>query len=236
MPASRSRVRAVLRDCGLSLALFILFVASLVGQIVAGRRAYENELQGEQRDAGSGAPPRPVVPLGTYLASGHFIEALFENWESEFLQMGVFVILTIKLRQRGSSESKKCDEENEVDEDPRTRRDDPDAPWPVRRGGWVLALYEHSLSSALFTMFAGSFLLHAWGGLRAENMERALRGEPPSSMSEVLSSSELWFQSLQNWQSEFLSIFVLIVISIFLRERGSSQSKRVAAPHGETGE
>ena len=104
---------------------------------------------------------RGTLGVIAYLSSGAFIEALFENWESEFLQMGLFVVLTKFLRQKGSSESKKLEGKDEVDEDPREHRDDPDAPWPVRAGGVVLFLYERSLSIALFALFVlGSTDVH----------------------------------------------------------------------------
>jgi hypothetical protein len=105
--------------------------------------------------------------MAGYLISGDFIEATFENWESEFLQMGMYVVLTAFLFQRGSSESKSMDEHSPQDEDPRGAADQPDVPGPVRRGGWVLRLYEHSLSIMFFTLFAMSVALHAIGGASA---------------------------------------------------------------------
>jgi len=173
--------------------------------------------------------------LGAYLTSGDFAEALFENWESDFLQMGLFVILTKYLRQRGSSESKSLDGPDDVDDDPRNAAEDPKAPWPVRRGGWVLKFYESSLSVALFTLFGLSVTLHAVGGAAKFNEDARRHGEATVSTLGYLGTSQFWFESFQNWQSEFLSIAVLIVLSIFLRERGSPQSKPVAAPHDATG-
>lgn len=178
---------------------------------------------------------RAAVSLSGYLVSGHFVEALFENWESEFLQMGAFIAIAVKLRQKGSTESRPFDEPCESDEDPRQHRSDPDAPWPVRRGGWVLRLYEHSLSLAFFALFAVSFCFHALGGRIQNNEELAAHGKPAQNLFEFLSSSQFWFQSFQNWQSEFLAIGSVVVLSIFLRERGSPQSKPVAAPNSETG-
>ncbi|HET9929270.1 MAG TPA: DUF6766 family protein, partial [Polyangiaceae bacterium] len=122
-----------------------------------------------------------------------------------------------------------------VDEEPRRHRDDPDAPWPVRHGGLALGMYRHSLSAALFGLFALSFALHAFGGLRAANTSRALHGLSAQTAWEFVSSAEFWFQSFQNWQSEFLSVMSLVLLSIVLREFGSPQSKPVAAPHAETG-
>jgi hypothetical protein len=136
------------------------------------------------------------------------------------------------LVQKGSSESKKPDE---VDEAPENRRSEPDAPWPVHRGGLVLRLYSHSLSIALVALFLLSFGLHAAGSTRRMNEEASLHHQPTQSVAETLVDAEFWYESFQNWQSEFLSIGVLIVLSIYLRERGSPESKPVAAPHHATG-
>ncbi len=142
-----------LRENGLILAMTVLFGFSLAGQIVAGWSDYNDD----QREHGS----RPVE-LPAYLTTGHFGEALFENWESEFLQMGVFVLLTVHLRQKGSPESKALDSTEEVDREPDPAR--PGAPWPVRVGGIAAALYRHSLGLALLTLFAISFALHVVTG------------------------------------------------------------------------
>jgi hypothetical protein len=149
--------------------------------------------------------------------------------------MGLYVVLTAYLHQKGSAESKALDQPEAVDEDPRKARDRKDAPWPVRRGGLVLKLYEHSLSAVLFLLFILSFLLHAAGGAREYSQEQLLHGGEPVSMLGYLATSQFWFESFQNWQSEFLSIAVIVVLSIFLRERGSPESKPVAASHQETG-
>jgi hypothetical protein len=178
---------------------------------------------------------RGAVTLLTYLTSGHFIEASFENWESEFLQMGVFILLSVQLKQKGSAESKPLDEPCEADEDPRKARHRTDAPWPVPRGGWMLWLYERSLTLAFVALFVSSFALHGVGGLLQENEERATRGLPGESLGELITSSQFWFESFQNWQSEFLAVFSIVVLTIFLRQRGSPQSKPVAAPHSDTG-
>jgi hypothetical protein len=214
------------RENGLSLTLGAMFLASTAAQIGFGIGAYNEE----RAHAGFGA-----VTLGTYLTSGHFLEALFENWESEFLQMGIFVVLSAKLIQKGSAESKSPDEANESDEDPRQHKSDPKAPWPVRRGGWVLAMYENSLAIAFVLLFAASFVLHAVGGFLNVNEENLARGRPPETFGEYWTSSQFWYESFQNWQSEFLAVLAIVVLTIFLRQRGSPQSKPVAAPHDETG-
>jgi hypothetical protein len=223
---ARPRSTAWFRRNALSLATLALFLATALGQIAFGFTAHNEDL------SQSGQPP---LPLADYLSSGHFIEALFENWESEFLQMGVFVWLSARLRQQGSAESKPLDEPFEGDEDPREHRNDPSAPWPVRRGGWVLWLYERSLVLAFAGLFACSLAFHAIGGCIEENERRAEHGLPAQSVPQFAASSEFWFQSFQNWQSEFLAVFSIVTLTIFLRQRGSPQSKPVAAPHTETG-
>lgn len=213
---------------GLVLTALLMFAASFVGQVLTGHRQYD----AEQRDHG-----RPAVSLGSYLTTGSFLEVTAENWESEFLQMGLFVVLSAYLYQRGSSESKPIEESDAVDQRPEEAADDPDAPWPVRRGGAALAIYRHSLSIALFALFLMSASLHAIGGARDYNAEQLLHGggEPVSTIG-YLATSRFWYESFQNWQSEFLSVAILVLLSIWLREQGSSQSKPVAASHADTGE
>jgi hypothetical protein len=219
--------RRFLFENGLVLVAGALFLLSLAGQILTGHAVYNQEQQ---------AHASATIALAEYLRSGHFLEATAENWESEFLQMAVFVVLTVFLYQRGSSESKTIEEPDPVDQRPEEARGDPDAPGPVRRGGVSLWLYKHSLSIALFTLFVVSFLAHAIGGTEAYNEEQQQHGEPTVSLIAYLATSQFWFESFQNWQSEFLSVAVLVLFSVWLREQGSPQSKPVAAPHSDTGE
>ena len=218
-------MRRILHEHGLTITLLVMFFFSIIGQAIAGAHAYDDD----QRDHG-----QPEVGVLGYLTTGQFVESVFENWESEFLQMGVYVLLTAYLYQKGSAESKAPDEPEEVDEDPRAARGRPDAPWPVRRGGPILTAYEHSLSTVLLLLFVLSFVLHAAGGARAYSHEQLLHGGEAVSLLGYLATSQFWFESFQNWQSEFLSIAVVVALSIFLRERGSPESKPVAAPHSET--
>jgi hypothetical protein len=219
-------MRRVLRENGLSLTLFFLFFTTfLVGQSIAGHREYNADQREHQEQ---------TVSFGEYLRTAHFGEATFENWESEFLQMGAYVLLTALLLQKGSSESKDPDSEEPVDADP---RDDvrPDSPWPVKAGGAALKVYEHSLTIAMFTLFAASFLLHAATGAREYSSDQVQHGGSPIGMWGYLTTSRFWFESFQNWQSEFLAVAAIVVLTIFLRERGSPESKPVAAPHAMTG-
>lgn len=218
-------MKKLIHNNSLSIVFFSLFAVTLVGQVFFGIQEHNKELM----DAG-------ITPesLSQYLTSGHFIQSTFENFESEFLQMGIFVWFTVFLRQKGSSESKSCDEPEEVDREPSPLRKN--APWAVRKGGFWLAIYKHSLTLALFLLFLISFILHIYGSMKDENLKNSLAGKPLLSYGEYLSSSRLWFESFQNWQSEFLSVFAIVVLSIFLRQKGSPQSKPVDAANNETGE
>jgi hypothetical protein len=149
--------------------------------------------------------------------------------------MGMYVVLTAFLYQRGSSESKPVDEPAPQDEDPREKRDDPNAPWPVHRGGWVLRLYENSLSLLFAVLFVASIAVHAVSGAAAYSSEELQHGGQPVSVWQYLATSQFWFESLQNWQSEFLAVAVIVGASVYLRQRGSPESKPVAEPHLETG-
>lgn len=214
-----------LRNNSLSIVFLLLFLIAITGQFFTG-------LQEHNKDrAEDGEAP---LSAAQYIRSGHFIQATFENWESEFLQMALFVWLTIFLYQKGSSESKTFEGEEEVDREPSPQRKG--APWPVRKGGWILALYKHSLTISLLLLFLLSFVLHLYGSLKDENEHLAGKGLPPQTWSEYIGESRFWFESFQNWQSEFLSVFSIVVLSIFLRQKGSPQSKPVDAPHDETGE
>ena len=213
------------KNNSLSITFFTLFIIAIVAQIIFGHKEYNKELLD---DGGT------VVSMYQYFSSGHFIESTFENWESEFLQMALFVWFTIFLKEKGSSESKSFDKEEPVDREPDPKRKD--APWPVRKGGFVLKLYENSLTISLLLLFAVSFVLHFYGSLKDENLQNSLKGKPLETASAYISDSRFWFESFQNWQSEFLSVFAIIVLSIYLRQKGSSQSKPVDAPHYETGE
>ncbi|HEX8561035.1 MAG TPA: DUF6766 family protein [Pyrinomonadaceae bacterium] len=221
-------MRRILRENGLSIVwLGLFFITLIFGQTVAGHREYNNE----QKEHG-----QPQAGYVEYLGSAHFLEATMENWESEFLQMFLFVVLTVFLYQKGSAESKKLDEEEEVDRDPRRSTNKKDAPWPVRRGGVALKLYENSLSLAFLLLFLASFFLHAAGGAGEYNQDQAEHNSPERVTTlQYMGTSRFWFESLQNWQSEFLSVGLMVVLTIWLRQKGSPESKPVDAPHGQTG-
>lgn len=213
-------------NSGLSLVLGIFFITLLLGQFFVGHQHYNNE----QQEHG-----QPTVNYYEYVTGNHFLEATMENWESEFLQMFFFIILTVFLYQKGSAESKDPHQKEEVDGDPRNSRNKKDAPWPVRKGGWILRIYEHSLSLAFLLLFLGTFFLHAVGGAGEYNDDQREHGlsERVTTL-EYMTTSQFWFESLQNWQSEFLAVGSMVVLTIFLRERGSKESKPVSTPHSAT--
>lgn len=212
-----------LKRNGLSIVVLLLMLFSLSGQLVTGWHVRNQEMEED------GMHP---ISIYEYSVSGHFIQATFENWESEFLQMALYVLLTIKLYQVGSSESKDPDKVEEVDKDPQSS---PDAPWPVRKGGLWLKIYSHSLSLSFILLFLLSFSLHFYGSLKNTNEENAARQLPPDSWQEYALSSRFWFESFQNWQSEFLSVASIVLLSIWLRQKGSPESKPVDAPYRQTG-
>jgi hypothetical protein len=221
-------MRKILRENGLSIVLGLLFLFFLGAQAVVGMYEYNDEQQ---------LHGQPTVDLIGYLATSHFLEATMENWESEFLQMFAFVVLTAFLFQKGSAESKKLDQEEPVDRDPRTSRKKKNAPWPVRKGGPILTLYEYSLSIAFLLLFLVTFVLHAIGGAREYNQNQQEHGRREEvSTIQYMGTSRFWFESFQNWQSEFLAVGAMVVLSIFLRQRGSPESKPVDSPHSETEE
>lgn len=201
-----------IRNHGLTLVLLALFLASLVGQAWAGWLSAVDDLSRH-----GGAAPTAM----SYIASGEFISAVFENWESEFLQMAAYVVLTAHLFQRGSAESR----------DPDGPGREGDAPRPGFRG-WVHA---HSLGLALAALFILSFAAHLFGSAEHATDEAVKHGAAAQSLWQHLAGPQFWFESFQNWQSEFLSTAVLVVFSIFLREHGSPESKPLSASNAETG-
>jgi hypothetical protein len=216
-----------LRNNSLSIVLFLATFLAVFGMLFSGWHV------GQEEALRHGDTP-PL--LWEYAMSGDFLSALFENWESEFLQMAVYVCLTAFLFQKGSSESKDPDSDGDaVGEDPARHENDPEAPWPVRHGGIVRTLYSYSLGLVLGLLFLLSFVLHLVNSASAANEEALRHQQPVMTVGEHLVSAQFWFESLQNWQSEFLSTLVLVILSIFLRFRGSPESKPVAASYGTTG-
>ncbi|MEJ7607343.1 MAG: DUF6766 family protein [Bryobacteraceae bacterium] len=222
---SGSRLVSFWKNNSLTLVLLGFFFFSLLGQTFAGHAEYNDD----KRTHG-----KPTVDYWSYIVSGASIETTFENWESEFLQMSIYVLFTVWLRQKGSAESKSLDEEDASDEDPEKHRNDEDAPSPVKAGGWRLAIYRNSLSLALILLFLLSFALHAYGGSinyceeHQEHAKLCLSGRVPG-----------YFPILVREFSELAkripSVAAIVYLTVYLRQFGSPESKPVHAPHQQTG-
>jgi hypothetical protein len=211
-------MRSVLRDNGLTIALAAMFLLSALGMIWSGHSAHNAQLREHGLEA---------IGLAAYLQSGDFLSALFENWESEFLQMSAYVMLTAMLFQRGSAESRDPDDPYRPGDElsSATRRRNPALAW----------LYSYSLGIALALLFVITFALHWWSSATAANEEALRHGNAVHSVAAYLFDPELWFESFQNWQSEFLSTAILVVLSVVLRHKGSPESKPTSAANAETG-
>jgi hypothetical protein len=215
------------KENGLSIALLVLFAITLIGQFLTGFAEYNEDLKTHNK---------PQITHPQYLTSGHFLEAVFENMESEFLQMAVYVVFTVFLFQKGSSESKTPGTVHRVDLILKDNPDKENTPWAIKKGGIYLLIYQNSLSLAFVLLFLISFFLHAYGGAKDYNQNQLEHNLPTVSLPEFMTTSRFWFESLQNWQSEFFSIAMMVLLSIFLRQKGSPESKPVDAPHSQTGE
>ncbi len=221
----KSGRRRFFRSNGLSLVCFALFAIFVVGLFFTGFRDNNSERQSHKQ---------PEMSLGEYATSGAFWEALTENWESEYLQMAAYVVLTVFLVQKGSSESKDSDRASDVDRDPHDADRRRNVPWPVRRGGLWIRLYENSLFLVFLALFVTSLALHAVTGARSFSAEQQEHGEPRVSTIEYVQRSRFWFESFQNWQSEFLAVGSIVLFSVWLRQRGSPESKPVDTPNSRT--
>ena len=219
--------RGFLRDNSLSLVFGGLLLATLAGQALWGVAGYN----AEARTAGL-----QQVSLWRYVTSSGFAVDVAENWQSEFLQFVLFIALTVVLVQRGSSESKEPgDEGREADEQQMVGEfAEPDSPAWAGAGGWRTAIYSHSLLVVMAVIFVGSWSAQAIAGRVADNEERMRDLLDPIGLGAYLVSPDFWGRTLQNWQSELLAIGTMAVFAIYLRERGSPESKEVGAPHEVT--
>lgn len=223
-----ARARAVLRENGLSLFFGVIFLASVAGQAVSGVAQLNRELA----DAGLES-----MTLLRYVASSSFAVDVSENWQSEFLQFLLFILATVWLVQKGSPESKKLEEVGrESDEDQKVAEHaGPGSPGWARRRGWRLAAYQHSLGLTMGAIFVASWAVQSVTGAVAYSEEQLRDHADPVTWAEYLALPEFWNRTLQNWQSEFLAVLSMVVLTIYLGERGSSESKPVGAPHSATG-
>jgi hypothetical protein len=221
-------MRLWLRSSSLSLVFGILFLCAVFGQSLAGHRAYNQE----QREHGS-----PTVSYARYLTSSDFGEGVTENWQSEFLQFSLFILATVWLVQRGSNESKKPEEAGLESEAQQLIGDHAqrNSPRWAKLGDWRTVLYSNSLLLLMAALFFGSWFAQSATGWTKYNDEQKDHDATPVSWGEYVSTSDFWEDTLQNWQSEFLAVGTMAVFTIYLRQRGSPESKPVGAPHNETG-
>ena len=221
-------MRTWIRDQSLSLFFLGLFLFALVGQSLAGWKSFNEE----QMQHGSAA-----ISYARYLVSSDFGQAVTENWQSEYLQFVTFIMATIWLVQRGSAESKQVRAKGwESDEKQKVgSRVQSDAPTWARVGGWRTTLYSNSLVLVMLMIFFGSWFAQSATGWTEYNAEQRDHGQPTVSWGGYVMRPNFWENTLQNWQSEFLAVGTMAVFTIYLRQRGSPESKPVGASHEETG-
>ena len=216
-----------LKENGLSVFFLSIFLAAIVAQSFAGQHAYN----AEQVEHGESA-----VSWWGYVRSASFWGAVMENWQSEFLQFALFIGVTVWLVQRGSNESKKLEDVGlETDEEQRVgRHAGHDSPLWARVGGLRTRVYENSLLLAMAAIFLLTWLSQSLNNWRMFNAEQIEHEEQTVSWGRYLIDPDFWERTLQNWQSEFLAVGTMAVFTIYLRQRGSPESKPVGAPHDET--
>ena len=221
------RMKRFIRNNSLVLALLALFFMSLVGLSFSGLSQYNDEQKSHNQSE---------ITYVNYLITPHFFEAVFENWESEYLQMWALVILTIYLKQKGASDSKKIRGKEGVDTPSRYSVIRSFELSKNRNKAIINLIYSNSLGIALLALFIFSFVLHGISGVGIYNEEAQVHGQEKLTLLGYFLSSQFWFESFQNWQSEFLAVASLLILSIFLRQRGSPESKPIGAPNSKTGE
>ena len=222
-------MRRALRDNSLSLAFLVLFLAALVGQSIAGHRVYNEDaaLHGSE-----------TISYARYLVSSHFGQAVLENWQSEYLQFSLFILATIWLYQRGSNESKHAAQLGVESEERQKlgRHAEPGSPrWARYPGGFRRWLYSNSLLLVMAVIFFGSWFAQSVTGWSEYNQEQRDHNEATIPWVGYVTGPVFWEDTLQNWQSEFLAVGSMAVFTIYLRQRGSPESKPVGARHDETG-
>jgi hypothetical protein len=221
-------VKRFVRDNGLALFFGLLFLAALVGQAIAGHASFNSDQLAHGNEA---------ISFWRYLSSSDFAVDVLENWQSEYLQFTLFILATVWLVQRGSPESKELHKAGtESDEDQRIgEHARADAPRWARAGGLRTRIYSNSLLLVMATIWVLSWLGQSIAGRVVYNEEQLDHGEQTLSWFQYLGSSDFWDRTLQNWQSELLAVGSMVVLAIYLRQRGSPESKPVGAPHASTG-
>jgi hypothetical protein len=217
-----------LRDNSLSLFFLVLFAGSLIAQSFAGLHDH---------NADQLAHGESTVTWGYYVTSSSFWGAVMENWQSEFLQFSLFILATIWLIQRGSNESKPPKEVGlESDQAQRIGDYAPrNAPLWARSRGWRTVLYSHSLLIVMTAIFFATWFAQSLTNKTVYNAELEEHGDQAVSWASYVATSDFWEKTLQNWQSEFLAVGTLAIFTVYLRQRGSPESKPVGAPHDQTG-
>ncbi len=226
--ADGMNARRWLFENALSIVFGLLFLVTLAGQSLAGQHAFN-----DQQRAHDGAP----VGWLDYVTSAEFGQAVMENWQSEFMQFSAFILATVWLVQKGSNESKRPEDAGR--ETDRMQRVGSHAPARAPRwatiGGWRRRLFENSLLLVMLAIFLFSWFAQSLTGWRGYDAEQREHGEATVGWAGYVVKPDFWERTLQNWQSEFLAVGTLAVFTIYLRQRGSSESKPVGAPHDETG-
>ncbi len=221
-------MRRFLRDNSLTLAFGLAFLVTLAGQALVGREDFNSRLVAE------GLRP---MSLAAFLASSQFAVDVTENWQSEYLQFSLYVFGTVWLLQRGSPESKALDKAGEESAErqrlgPHSR---PDSPRWARATGWRQAVYARSLGAVMALFFFGSWFAQSVAGVAAYDEAQLRSLQAPITWLEYLVNPDFWNRTLQNWQSELLAVASMAILSVYLRQRGSPESKPVGAAHGATG-
>jgi len=215
------------RDNGLSVAFGAIFLATLVGQAISGADTF-NHAQALH----NGDP----ISLGHYVTSALFWADVMENWQSEYLQFSLYIFATIWLIQKGSNESKKPERAGRESAEQQLLGEhaSPDSPRWARVGGWRTALYSNSLLLVMGAIWIASWLAQSLAGRIVYNADQLDHQAPTVSWPTYVTTSDFWNRTLQNWQSEFLAVGSMVILSVYLRQRGSPESKPVGAPHSET--
>ena len=215
-------------DNGLSLFFVVILLLALAGQSVAGLA----QLNSQQLADGL-----QTLTYPQYLTSSEFAVDVAENWQSEFLQFTLYILATVYLIQRGSSESKQPGRAGlESDEDQKVAEHaEADSPRWAKTRGWRLSVYSRSLTLVMAAIFALSWLAQSIAGRAAYNEQQLGQRQDPVGWVDYITSADFWSRTLQNWQSEFLAVAAMAVFAIYLRQRGSPESKPVGTAHASTG-
>jgi hypothetical protein len=222
------RVKRFVYENGLALFFGAIFLGTLVAQAYAGWHGYNVD----QIEHAS-----PELSFLRYVTSSSFAVAVTENWQSEYLQFTLYILMTVWLLQRGSPESKPLGEHGgESDEKQKLgEHAEPRSPRWARVGGLRTRLYSNSLVIVMLAIWLASWLAQSIAGRTEYNAERLSHQVGTVSWVHYLGTASFWERTLQNWQSEFLAIGSMAILSVYLRQRGSPESKPVGAPHDETG-